>query len=56
VTMTNQELIEVLRTRLSYLSGQMGTAVAIGDVNQITSIQADIAKVEADIVALQAEG
>lgn len=54
--MTNQELIGVLRTRLSYLSGQMGTAVAIGDVERIISLQADIAKIEADIAALQAEG
>ena len=54
--MTNQELIEVLRTRLSYLSGQMGTAVAIGDVERITSLQVDIAKVEADIATLQAQG
>lgn len=56
MTMTNQELIEVLRARLSYLNGQMGTAVAIGDVNQIASLQVDIAKVEANISALQAGG
>ena len=54
--MTNHELIEVLRARLTWLNGQMGTAVAIGDVDRITTLEADIAKVEADIAARQAGG
>jgi len=54
--MTNQEHIEILRARLSYLNGQMGTAIAIGNIDQIQVLQVDIAKIEADIVALQSQG
>ena len=54
MTMTNQETIEILRARLSFLNGQMATAVALGDMERITTLQVEVGQVEASIAALVA--
>lgn len=51
--MTNTEQINLARARLSYLNGQMGGAVAIGDSERIKDLESEIAETESRIADLE---
>lgn len=51
--MTNAERLSLARLRLSYLNGQRGTAVSLGDVARITQLDAEIAALNAEIAELE---
>jgi hypothetical protein len=51
--MNIEELIFLCENRLSYLNSQLGTATALGDIQQIVRIQAEIETTAATLQKLR---
>lgn len=50
--MTIEKLIEMVRSRIAYLSAQRNAAERIGDVDQVSRLDAELAECEATLEAL----